>query len=365
MAEFGQENAEIIAKVGIVIGAFAGAIVVANIALKAFRTVMLIVKAATLLFNIVLAANPIVLITLAVIALIAIFVALEMRFGFVSAAIKKLGEFFQGVFRLISRGFEALVRIVRNFGRFLQQHAQLIFNILTWPFQLMRKVVSGDFDQVIGFVRSLPGRIGAFVSAILGRLREPFTNARNWASDRFNDMVAFVRGLPARIGAFVNSIRDKMIEPFNKARDLIESGIDGLVGTLRGLPGRISNAVSGAFNGLWRAFGGAINRIIRAWNGLSFTMGGFTAFGVTSPSFTISTPNIPTIALAEGGIVRAPTTALIGEAGPEAVIPLDRFGSLGGITINVSGSVITEGNLIETVRRGLVQSQRSGRRLTI
>ena len=39
-----------------------------------------------------------------------------------------------------------------------------------------------------------------------------------------------------------------------------------------------------------------------------------------------------TIKLAEGGIVTAPTMAMIGEAGPEAVIPLNRAGGLGGET---------------------------------
>jgi hypothetical protein len=45
-------------------------------------------------------------------------------------------------------------------------------------------------------------------------------------------------------------------------------------------------------------------------------------------------------ALANGGIVTGPQLALIGEAGPEAVIPLDRMGSMGGnnVTINVQGA---------------------------
>ena len=44
-------------------------------------------------------------------------------------------------------------------------------------------------------------------------------------------------------------------------------------------------------------------------------------------------------ALADGGIVTGPTLALIGEAGPEAVIPLDRAGGMGGnnVTIHVNG----------------------------
>ena len=57
------------------------------------------------------------------------------------------------------------------------------------------------------------------------------------------------------------------------------------------------------------------------------------------PKLTINPPDIPHIPmLAEGGIVTGPTLAMLGEAGPEAVIPLNRAGSLGNnITINVNG----------------------------
>jgi len=42
--------------------------------------------------------------------------------------------------------------------------------------------------------------------------------------------------------------------------------------------------------------------------------------------------------MANGGIVTSPTLALIGEAGPEAVVPLDRAGAMGNnVTINVNG----------------------------
>jgi hypothetical protein len=44
--------------------------------------------------------------------------------------------------------------------------------------------------------------------------------------------------------------------------------------------------------------------------------------------------------MAQGGLVMTPTRAIIGEAGPEMVIPLDRLGQFGGgsnVTINVSG----------------------------
>lgn len=70
--------------------------------------------------------------------------------------------------------------------------------------------------------------------------------------------------------------------------------------------------------------------------------------------------------LGSGGIVTSPTTALIGEAGPEAVIPLNRMGSMGGSTINivVNGSVTTEGDLVNAIRNAILQGQNNGQPIT-
>ena len=66
--------------------------------------------------------------------------------------------------------------------------------------------------------------------------------------------------------------------------------------------------------------------------------------------------------MATGGIVNKATMALIGEAGPEAVIPLDRMGSMGGTTVivNVSGSVTTERDLVSAITQGIYNNQASG-----
>ena len=69
-------------------------------------------------------------------------------------------------------------------------------------------------------------------------------------------------------------------------------------------------------------------------------------------SFGIDLPLIPH--LAEGGIVNSPTIALIGEAGPEAVVPLSKAGmGMGGgvnVIVNVQGSVVQEQDLAVSVR---------------
>jgi TP901 family phage tail tape measure protein len=72
---------------------------------------------------------------------------------------------------------------------------------------------------------------------------------------------------------------------------------------------------------------------------------------------------------ATGGIVSQPTLSLIGEAGPEAVIPLNQMpgasplGSVGGmggavnVTVNVGGSVIGQDDLVETIQRELIRTK--------
>ena len=65
--------------------------------------------------------------------------------------------------------------------------------------------------------------------------------------------------------------------------------------------------------------------------------------------------------MAEGGIVNQPTLALIGEAGSEAVIPLDKMGGMGTtVNINVAGSVISEGELQSVIQDALYNLNRAG-----
>ena len=74
-------------------------------------------------------------------------------------------------------------------------------------------------------------------------------------------------------------------------------------------------------------------------------------------------PNVPLIPkLAKGGIVTQPTLALIGEAGPEAVVPLNKMGGMGGVTINIEAGLVSTPDqvgqqIIEAIQRA---QRRSG-----
>ena len=39
---------------------------------------------------------------------------------------------------------------------------------------------------------------------------------------------------------------------------------------------------------------------------------------------------------ADGGIVTGPTLGIVGEAGPEAIIPLDQMGRMGGMNVTIN-----------------------------
>lgn len=64
--------------------------------------------------------------------------------------------------------------------------------------------------------------------------------------------------------------------------------------------------------------------------------------------------------LADGGIVTRPTLALIGERGPEAVVPLNRGTSMGGgITVNVNGGLATSAEIGQAIVNALRAYNRS------
>ena len=68
---------------------------------------------------------------------------------------------------------------------------------------------------------------------------------------------------------------------------------------------------------------------------------------------------LPKTHLASGGIVTSPTVALIGEAGPEAVVPLgSNLGAMGGMTVNINYPSVRNDGDIATIRQQVEQALR-------
>ena len=123
-------------------------------------------------------------------------------------------------------------------------------------------------------------------------------------------------------------------------QNYITKGADILGAAWKGMMDGISAVTSGVWEGVKNVFKSGINWIIDKMN--AFISGLSSVTGAIGKAIGQKNWSIPTIPhLAQGGIVNRPTVALIGEAGPEAVVPLSgRTRGAGGLgtTIVITGN---------------------------
>lgn len=174
---------------------------------------------------------------------------------------------------------------------------------------------------------AIAGPIGIAIAAITAIIAIGVLLYKNWdtikakAIELKNNVVTTFNNLKAQVAATFNSIKTAIITPIQTAVDIVRS---------------------------------AINKIKSIINGANFKLP-----HIKLPHFAISgklslnPPSIPKVSVnwyKSGGIFSSPTVAGIGEAGPEAVVPLDILwkkldniaaassSSVEGTTINVYGS---------------------------
>jgi hypothetical protein len=198
----------------------------------------------------------------------------------------------------------------------------MIKRVTVEVWQAVVDFIMGVVDSVVGFVRDhwklfleiLTGPIGLAVGVIAG----------HWDTIKGDVKAAF------------DWVKTKIEDVWGSSITFLSDGVDRVVGFFTALPGRISGLFGGMFDGIKDAFRSAINWVIDGWNRLQFHIPGVDTHipGVGKiGDFTLGTPDIPR--LAAGGIVNKPTIALIGEAGPEAVIPLSKGRGLGGGSLTI------------------------------
>jgi uncharacterized membrane protein YjjP (DUF1212 family) len=212
--------------------------------------------------------------------------------------------------------------------------------------------------------------IGAALLPVVEAVLPILNKFAMWAQDNPQAFLAIAGAIAAVAAAIVVTNIAMALNPFA----LIAAGIALLVVALvtaynkfewfRDGIKTIVNTVIGFFAGMVNAAVGAVNMIISAYNSIPLLPDLPKAPTMPVPQLggTPTTPapgrmSIPR--LAEGGIVSSPTLALIGEAGPEAVVPLDRMQSGGGITINVTGGLATSAEIGESVVNALRAYSRS------
>lgn len=156
--------------------------------------------------------------------------------------------------------------------------------------------------------------------------------------------IGIIIGLLAVIGTSIAYIAlnwaqhwDNIKWAVGKAVDWISEKLNGAKSILAGF----GNFFIGIAEGIANSWVRAVNTIIKALNTIRVSVPDWVP-GIGGKSFGIDLPTIPKIEiprLAEGGIVTRPTIAEIGEAGPEAVVPLRGNNAMGDthVHINVDG----------------------------
>jgi prepilin-type N-terminal cleavage/methylation domain-containing protein len=144
----------------------------------------------------------------------------------------------------------------------------------------------------------------------------------NWVVSNWPLLLAVITGPFSLAILAVSKFKNEVIAIFST----IYNGIKATMGF-------VADVITAPFKAAFRAVAGLWNNTIGK---LSFTVPSWVP-GFGGKGFDV--PDIPV--LGNGGIVTGPTLAMIGERGPEAVIPLNRAGGMGmgnNITVNVSSA---------------------------
>ena len=212
--------------------------------------------------------------------------------------------------------------------------------------------------------------IGAALLPVLEAVLPVLNKFAAWAQDNPKAFLAIAAAIGIVAAAIVATNIAMALNPFSLIAAGVALLIVGLVTAynkfewFRDGINLIVNTVIGFFAGMVNAAIGAVNAIISAYNSIPLLPDLPKAPTVPVPQLgkTSNTPapgrmSIPR--MADGGIVTSPTLALIGEAGPEAVVPLDRMGTGGGVTINVTGGLATSAEIGQAVVNALRAYSRS------
>lgn len=166
-------------------------------------------------------------------------------------------------------------------------------------------------------------------------LKGDFSGAWDAAKQAFDRFTKPVRDFFDAIGRILDDamgdVDEKIMAPFKTAFNWLKTNIfDRIEDWAYKLPGVVQKFFGNLADVIKWPFTTAFDAIKSLWNS---TVGGF---GFEVPSWVpgVGGKGFKIPRMAAGGIVTRPTVALIGEAGPEAVVPLGKAGTM-GVTINV------------------------------
>lgn len=190
---------------------------------------------------------------------------------------------------------------------------------------------------ILPIVNYLNAFLGPAFSAVFNFIMDIVSTAIAWISDELDALVTVLKGIIKFITGILTGDWKKAWEGI---ADIFKGVWDGIKATIRGVINIIIDIINGMISGIVSG----VNSVIRAINSIGFTMPDWLGGYSWSPGLQeFTAPQIPK--LAKGGIVQAPTLAMVGEAGKEAVMPLEN--NTGWIT-DLAREIYRRGSSSET-----------------
>ncbi|HHG7420663.1 TPA: hypothetical protein ACPXTM_001901 [Streptococcus pneumoniae] len=256
-----------------------------------------VATAATWAFNAALAVltSPITLVIAAIAALIAIGVLLYQNWDtvvefaktawqglcdFISGICQSIGEFFSGLWTKLQEIFEPI-------GQWLGDKFKQGWDAISNTFSKLGSWFGDRWKDIKDGVKEADTWFGEKFESAKKKTQNPFQKIGSWFSDRWKDMQDALKEIP---NWFKNLFNDAM----DNAKNIVKSGIDKL---------------KSFFNFDW-----------------SLPKIKLPHFNI-SGSFSLMPPRIPSFSVdwyARGGVFNSPSIIGVGEAGQEAVMPLER-----------------------------------------
>jgi phage-related protein len=229
---------------------------------------------------------------------------------------------------LIGRGLEILIDIVLMV---IEAFEPLIDAILPIVIDLVEELAPVVLELIRAFMPLIQLVVPLLVS-LLRSLVPIMTQVAQIAGQTLVGAVRLLTDVFGGIAPALSRVSSAFRSTWNGISSFFRNMVNGMIGLFEGF---INNAIRG-FNSLI----GALNRI-------RFSLPSWVPF-IGGRSFGINIPRVSYIdlpKLAEGGLVTGPTIAMVGEAGPEAVIPLNKSGLMGNTyNITVNAGVGTSGS---------------------
>lgn len=296
-----------------------------------------VATAATWAFNAALAVltSPITWIIAAIAALIAIGVLLYQNWDtvvefaktawqglcdFISGICQAIGEFFSGLWTKLQEIFEP---IGQWFGEKFQQAWDAIGNI----FGNLGSWFGGRWNDSKNALAEANTWLGDKFKSGRDKVNSAFEKVGSWFGDRWNDIKDGVKEVDTWFGEKFESAKKKTQNPFQKIGSWFGDRWKDMQDALKEIPNWFKNLFNDAMDNAKNIVKSGIDKLKSFFNfDWSLPKIKLPHFNI-SGSFSLMPPRIPSFSVdwyARGGVFNSPSIIGVGEAGQEAVMPLER-----------------------------------------